>query len=173
MPIVERPLITADAIRQRVAELGNDISARYDASGLVLIPVLKGGCMFAADLMRHIAPPVHVEFIRARSYRGTLSSGTVEFSVLPEKSLAGRDVLIVEDILDTGATAAAILDRLAAERPRSLALCTLLDKPSRRLRDVRAEYVGFSIEDRFVVGYGLDFNEHYRNLPAIHVFEED
>ncbi len=171
--ISEVPLISSDAIQRRVVELGREISARYLAEPLVLVSVLKGGCVFTADVMRHIASPVHVEFIRARSYRGTVSSGAVEFSILPEQSLAGRDVLIVEDILDTGVTAAAIVDRLSAQHPRSMALCALLDKPSRRLCSVRADFTGFTIDNEFVVGYGLDFNEAYRNLPAIHVLEED
>jgi hypoxanthine phosphoribosyltransferase len=173
MRVRETPLIPARAIQRRVAELAVEISERYQDGDVLLIPVLKGGCVFATDLMRHLPGPVRVEFVRARSYRGTLSTGTVEFTVLPECSVAGQDVLIVEDILDTGHTAAAIVDRLAAQRPRSLALCTLLDKPARRVREVWPNFVGFTISDNFVVGYGLDYGELYRNLPAVHVLDPE
>lgn len=171
MEIGNEPLIGADAIQARVEDLGAEISEAYAGRTLTVIPVLKGACLFAADLVRHVSVPVHLEFIRAKSYRGTLSTGAVEFTVLPECSMTGCDVLVVEDILDTGHTAAAILDRLMADAPASLALCTLLDKPSRRVREVYADYVGFTIDNRFVVGYGLDCDEVYRNLPGVYVLE--
>lgn len=171
MGIGDTPLIAAEAIQARVHELGLEISRAYAGRTITMVPVLKGACLFAADLARQLTVPVQFEFIRAKSYRGTLSTGAVEFTILPECSMEGRDVLIVEDILDTGRTSAAIVDRIMAETPRSLALCTLLDKPSRRLRDVYADYVGFTIEDYFVVGYGLDHDEAYRALPGVYVLD--
>ena len=171
MHVSSRALISAEDIQARVAELGEAISEHYDGRALTVVAVLKGACFFASDLLRCLTVPVQVEFIRARSYRGAQSSGVVEFSVLPECSMEGRNVLVIDDSLDTGTTAVAIVDRLMSERPQSLALCTLLDKPARRQRDVYADFVGFTIDAAFVVGYGLDYDEAYRNLPAIHVLE--
>ncbi|HIJ73659.1 MAG TPA: hypoxanthine phosphoribosyltransferase [Candidatus Hydrogenedentes bacterium] len=186
MRIGEKPLIAAAAVQQRVAELAEAVSRDYACKhaygdgaehprgvGIVLVTVLKGGLPFAADLMRRLTIPVTLEFVRARSYKGVRSRGAVEFTHLPETSLAGKDVLLVEDILDTGVTAAAILDRLDAERPASLHLCTLLDKPARRQVDVRPRYVGFQIDNHFVVGYGLDYNEAYRELPDVYILHQD
>ena len=173
MRLSENPVLSEEAIRQRVAELGAQISAGSPAEGLVLVVVLKGALVFAADLMRHLGVSVEVEFIRARSYAGTESSGQVAVTTAPETPLAGRHVLVVEDILDTGRTTAAVLARLREENPASLSLCVLLDKPSRRCHAVTPDYVGFTIEDRFVVGYGLDFDQRYRDLPAVHEIERD
>lgn len=172
MRIANRPLISAEIIQARVAEMGEDISEHYAGRALTVVAVLKGACFFASDLMRCLTVPVHVEFIRARSYRGAVSSGKVEFTVAPECDMAERDVLIVEDILDTGQTAGAIVERLMADDPRSLAVCTLLDKPARREREIYADFVGFTIDNVFVVGYGLDYNERYRNLAGVYVLEE-
>jgi len=166
------PLLTEGELHARVAELARAISRDYAGRELVLVAVLKGGLFFAADLMRLLTVPVSLEFIRARSYKGVRSKGTVEFSYLPEQSLEGKDVLVVEDILDTGRTSAAILDRLETERPASLALCALLDKRAGREVDVPVRYAGTAIPDQFVVGYGLDYGEAYRQLPAIYVLEE-
>lgn len=167
----ERPLITANAIARRVAELGNAISTDYADRDLIMVVVLKGGLFFAADLARAIRRPMALEYVRARSYDGDRSTGAVEVAVVPEYPLAGAHVLVVEDILDTGRTTQIVLDMLADMRPASLALCTLLDKPARRIVPISANYVGFTIDDHFVVGYGLDFNERYRELPSIHVLE--
>ena len=166
-----RELLSAAQIAARVDELAAEITHGYGEEPLVLLPVLKGAAQFASDLMRRLDLDVRLEFIRAKSYEGTDSSGSVRFTVMPETSLEGMDVLIVEDILDTGRTCAAILRSLEAQRPKSLAICTLLDKPSRRIEGVKAAYTGFTIEDHFVVGYGLDHDERYRHLPGVHVLE--
>jgi hypoxanthine phosphoribosyltransferase len=166
-----RELLSPEQIAARVDELATEIARVYGDGPLVLLAVLKGAAHFASDLMRRLDLDVRLEFIRAKSYEGTDSSGTVRFNVVPEISLEGRDVLVVEDILDTGRTCAAILRKLEAQRPKSLAICTLLDKPSRRIESVEADYVGFTIEDHFVVGYGLDHDEQYRQLPGVYVLE--
>lgn len=174
MRLSEKPLIEEGAIADAVARLGREISGRHAGRGeLVLVVVLKGGTLFAADLMRRLDVPLSVEYIRAKSYDGTESLGDVNLPVLPEQPLAGKHLLVVEDILDTGRTTAAILKALAAQQPASLELCVLLDKPSRRVVPVEARYVGFTIDDHFVVGYGLDHDEHYRQLPAVYVLEND
>ena len=165
------PLLTSDRIRRRVDELARTISDDFAGRQLVMIVVLKGGLIFAADLMRRLSAPVVVDFIRARSYRQTNSTGHVEFTCLPELPLAGKHVLLVEDILDTGRTAAAIRERLLEEKPASLALCALLDKPGNRQAAITADYVGFTIDNQFVVGYGLDYEQDGRALPSIHILE--
>lgn len=166
-------LFAPDAIAARVAELAETISKEYADREPVLIGVLKGAFPFTADLIRRVTIPVTVDFIRARSYAGSESSGAVEFLLEPTIDLSGRDVLILEDILDTGVTAQAIRARLRARNPRSLRICTLLDKPSRRTEDIHADYVGFEIRDVFVVGYGMDLDENFRGLPGIHILERD
>ena len=172
----EPPLFSAAQIARRVAELAQridaDLAAHERPDDLLLIAVLKGGVVFASDLMRAMATPVSMDFIRARSYEGAESSGEVALTYLPERSVAGRHVLLVEDILDTGRTADIILKRLRAEHPAHLAFCALLDKPSRRQVEVEADYIGFTIDDLFVVGYGLDYNQRGRDWPAIHVLPE-
>jgi len=155
----EEPLLSAEAIASRVADLGNAIAERYDGAPVVLLCVLKGGLFFTADLARTLPGRATVDFIRAKSYDGVESTGTV--------------TLVVEDILDTGRTATAILERIREENPASVALCTLLDKPSRRVVPIEADFVGFTIGEYFVVGYGLDHDERYRELPAVHVLEPD
>ena len=173
MRLSERPLIARAEIDEEVRRLAREISARYaGGGGLVLVVVLKGATVFAADLMRCLdVHPLRIEYIRAKSYDGTHSVGKVDLTVMPDLSVAGQHVLVVEDILDTGRTTTAILKALEGARPASLELCTLLDKPSRRVVPVDAQYVGFSINDLFVVGYGLDYREDYRHLPEIHVLE--
>jgi len=177
MNLNKTPLLTAQEIQRRVGELAQAIDADYaervGENSLRLVVVLKGGIVFAADLIRCLATPLTIDFVRARSYEGTQSTGNVELSHLPDQPVAGAHVLVVEDILDTGRTTAAILERLRADGPASLAVCVLLDKPARRKLDVLAEYVGFTIEDHFVVGYGLDVQEHARQLPGIHVLKSD
>jgi hypoxanthine phosphoribosyltransferase len=158
-------LYSAEAIAQRVAELGAQISADYGDRPLVLIGVLKGSFMFMADLIRHIRCPVRIEFIGTKSYAGTSSSGEVQLTKDLDKPIEGEDVLLVEDIVDTGLTLNYLRQMLA--QPASLRIVALLDKPARRRIEVRANYVGFLIEDRFVVGYGLDFEQKYRNLQDV------
>ncbi len=168
MRLSDRPLISADRIRQRVDELAEAIDADHPDCDIVLVTVLKGATVFAADLMRRLQGCACLEFVRARSYAGTESRGHVEVTLLPEKPLEGRHVLVIEDILDTGRTTHAVLERLGAQNPAKLRLCTFLDKPARRIMPVTADYVGFSIDNHFVVGYGLDYEEKYRQLPAIY-----
>jgi hypoxanthine phosphoribosyltransferase len=156
-------------IRARVAALGRRIDADYRDKPLGLVVVLKGACVFAADLMRQITTPFTIDFISAASYgAGTRASGKVALSGLDALDLAGRHVLVVEDILDTGRTSAAILDQLGQLRPASLALCTLLRKPAAAGLELPVGYAGFNIPDEFVVGYGMDYAERYRNLRSIH-----
>lgn len=171
MRLSKEPLIPADAIHARVCALADRINEDYADKELVVVVVLKGGLLFAADLLRSLRVPLALEYIRAKSYDGDRSAGAVELKILPEQSLAGRHVLFVEDILDTGRTTAAILDFARNTNAASIALCVLLDKPSRRVSPVHAGYVGFTIGDSFVVGYGLDYDERYRELPAIHTLE--
>ena len=154
-------------IRQRVAELARGI--RHDCpEGLHLVAVLKGAFMFASDLVRQIPGDVSLDFVAVSSYAsGTTSSGEVRLLKDLDMPLAGRHVVIVEDIVDSGATLAYLCQVLRARGPVTLRTACLLDKPSRRLMDVRLDYVGFTIPDYFVVGYGLDYAEHYRNLPYV------
>jgi len=168
----ERPLITAAAIQRRVDELGAEIAAYYGEVPFTLVVVLKGALPFAADLMRAIgSATMAVEYVRARSYDGTASSGEVSITVTPEESVRGKHVLVIEDILDTGRTAKAILDYIESEGAASCVVCTLLDKPARREVPIAADYCGFTIDNHFVVGYGMDFNERFRELPAVFVLE--
>lgn len=171
MRLSQEPLFTADAIRARVAELGADITRDYAGRSLSLVVVLKGAALFSSDLMRAIKLEHTIEYVRARSYAGTQSTGSVEWLHLPEEELAGRHVLVTEDILDTGRTLHALSEKLHALGAASVEICALLDKPSRRILPVQAKYVGFTIEDRFVVGYGLDHDERYRHLDAIYCLE--
>ena len=169
----EHPLISADQIARRVAQLGEQISREYAGKHLVLLVILKGGVIFAADLMRQLTVPVIVEFIRVRSYQGMESTRSVDFLQLPECALADQDVLVIEDIADTGYSADAVVKWVHAQKPASSALCVLLDKPSRREKALHLDYVGFTVEDHFAVGYGLDHDQRFRELPAVYVLEED
>jgi len=173
MRLHEKPLIAAAEIEQRVSELAREISNDYAGREILLIAVLKGSIPFASDLMRRLTAPVLLDFVRARSYRDAESTGRVECTFFPEHDLEDRHLLLVEDILDTGRTASVILEMLRQARPASIALCTLLDKPSRRVVPMEADYVGFTIEDHFVVGYGLDFNEQGRELPSIFTLRKE
>ena len=164
-----RPLISARRIKNRVAELAGQISDDHQGAPLTLVIVLKGATIFAADLMRQITTPFTIDFIAAASYgQGTRSSGKVALCGLDRLDLGGRHVLVVEDILDTGRTSAAVLDRLRLRAPASLALCTLLLKPAAAALELPVGYAGFDIPDDFVVGYGMDYAERYRNLRGIH-----
>lgn len=166
-----RVLITADELRRRVQELGQQITQEYSGSSLVLVCVLKGSFIFAADLARAIDLPLEIEFLGVRSYGdSTESSGIVEVTQDLRRSVEGGNVLVVEDIVDTGLTSFFLLDLLRARRPASLRLCTLLHKPARRKVDVPLDYVGFTIEDRFVVGFGLDANQRFRHLPEVCIY---
>ena len=166
-------LFTPERIQERVGELGAEICAGYPAgSEFHLLSVLKGGVVFVADLMRAIARPVTVDFVRLASYgSGTRPAGPPRLTTDLDDDVAGRDVLIVEDMVDTGRTLARLIDLVRARRPRSLRTVALMDKPSRREVEVGVDHVGFTIPDRFVVGYGLDYGERYRNLPYIGVLD--
>jgi len=168
-------LLTEEEIAAKVAELGAMISADYAGRALALVSVLKGSLPFMADLMRSISIPVRIDLMEVSSYGGatTESSGLVRILKDLSASIEGQDVLIVEDIIDTGLTLNYLLRYLGGKRPASLRVCTLLDKPARRLVEIPIDYVGFTIPDRFVVGYGLDFDEHYRNLRFVGVLRPE
>ncbi len=165
-------LIDPEAIKSRIAELGKEITRDYAGRHLVLVCVLKGSFMFTADLSRAIDLPMRIEFLGVRSYgEGTTSSGVVQITQDLSRPIEGEDVLLVEDIVDTGLTIAHLLDLFRTRKPSSLKVCTLLHKPARTRIKVPVDYLGFTIEDRFVVGYGLDWAEKYRNRPDIAVVE--
>jgi hypoxanthine phosphoribosyltransferase len=159
-------------IAVRVKELGAQITKDYQDRSLVLVVVLKGSFVFAADLCRAIDLPLRVDFLGVRSYgEGTETSGVVQITQDLSKPIAGEDVIIVEDIVDTGLTIAHLMDLFRTRQPRSVNVCALLHKPARARVEVKIDYLGFTIEDKFVVGYGLDFGERHRNLPYIGVVE--
>lgn len=165
-------LITERQIQERVVELGARITRDYRDAIPLLVAVLRGAVVFHADLIRHIDLDLQVDFIAVFSYGpATRSSGQVQLIKDLESSIQGRQVILVEDIVDTGLTLNYLLGNLGSRRPASLRVCTLLSKPSRREVEVSLDYVGFEIPDRFVVGYGLDFDQKYRNLPYIAVLE--
>jgi len=170
---VQKPtvMLSAEAIAARVAALGETITRDYrDSSELVVVPILKGSFLFASDLIRQIDLDLSVEFLGLRSYgAGTESSGVVQITYDLTTSISGKDVLVVEDIVDTGLTMQYLRTNLATRNPRSVKLCSLLHKPARSRVPIPIDYLGFTIEDRFVVGYGLDYAEKYRNLPYIGV----
>ncbi len=165
-------LLDAQKIQARIAELGAQITKDYEGKRLVLVCVLKGSFVFTADLARVIDRELRVEFLGVRSYgEGTSSTGVVQITHDLSKPIEGEDVLIVEDIVDTGLTIAHLLELLHTRKPASLKVCALLHKPARTRVEVPIDYLGFTIEDKFVVGYGLDWGERYRNLPMIGVVE--
>lgn len=165
---IEEVLFSAEALSDRVAALGAEIDRDYVGKAPMLIGVLRGSFMFIGDLMRRITLPCTVDFMAVSSYGGgTSTSGQVRVVKDLSEDIEGRDIIVVEDILDSGNTLSYLLELLKARKPASIRLCTLLDKPSRHTKEVDVSYVGFTIPDAFVVGYGLDFDEKYRNLPYI------
>lgn len=169
-----RVLIPADKIAERVRELGAEIDADYPDGSICLVGILKGAIMFHADLARAISRPVRLDFIGISSYgKGKTSSGEVRLTRDLDTSIEGMDILIVEDIVDSGVTLSYLTQVLKQRRPKSVRIVTLLDKPDRRMRPVEVKYVGFRIPDEFVVGYGLDYAEDYRNLADVCVLEEE
>jgi hypoxanthine phosphoribosyltransferase len=171
-PELGEVLVTAEDLQRRVAELGEQISRDYADRSLLLVGVLKGAVFFLSDLMRFIDIPVEVDFMAVASYgSATDSSGVVRILKDLDVAIEGRDVLIVEDIVDSGLTLQYLLRNLGSRNPRTLEVCALLTKPERRKVDLPARYVGFEIPDRFVVGYGLDYAERHRNLPFVAVLE--
>lgn len=169
---VESILYSEEQLRQRVKELGAQITADYAGKEPVLASVLRGSYIFMADLTRAIDLPVTVDFMAVSSYgAGTKSSGQVEIKKDLSDSIEGRDLIIVEDILDSGNTLFYLMEILKARKPASIRICTLMDKPDRRTKPIVADYVGFTIPDAFVVGYGLDYDEKYRNLPYVGILK--
>jgi hypoxanthine phosphoribosyltransferase len=167
-------LLTAEQIAAKVEELGARVAADYASKDLVLVSILKGALPFLADLMRSTPIPLALDFLEVSSYGAeTESSGVVRILKDLAQPIEGRDVLVVEDILDTGHTLSYVLEHLRSQRPASLRLCVLLDKPARRVIPIAIDYRGFEIPDKFVVGYGLDYAERYRNLPFVGVLKPE
>ena len=171
MGLSKEPLFDADAIQARIGELAAELDVAFDGGPVVAVVALKGALPFAADLIREMKTPLELEVIRAKSYIGTESSGDVSVPVIPEGDLSGKTVLVIEDIIDTGSSIRAIYGALINLYPQRIHVVTLLDKPSGRTVDFEPDWTGFSIEDVFVVGYGMDHDEAYRQLPAIYTLE--
>lgn len=170
---IEKVLISEEALQKIVVDMGKKISEDYKDKDLLLVSVLKGSVIFMADLMRAITIPCNIDFMAVSSYgAGTKSSGVVKIIKDLDKNIEGKDLLIVEDILDSGNTLYYLRNLLAARKPNSIKICTLVDKPERREADIKADYIGGSVPNEFIVGYGLDYNEYYRNLPFIGVLKE-
>ena len=173
-PEIGEILVQPDELKQKVRDLGERISRDYADRDLLLVCVLKGAVFFLADLMRHISIPCEVDFMAVSSYgSATDSSGVVRILKDLDRAIEGRDVLIVEDIVDSGLTLQYLLRNLGARDPASLEVCALLTKPERRKVDLATKYVGFEIPDRFAIGYGLDHAERYRNLPYVAALKQD
>jgi len=171
---VESVLLSADELSKRVAEIGAEITADYVGKEILMIGVLRGAVLFMADLARAIKVPVAIDFMAVSSYgTGTSSSGVVRILKDLDEDVAGKHVLVVEDIIDSGLTLNYLLDNLKSRKPASIKLCTLLNKPERRKVSVKIDYNGFDVPDYFVIGYGLDYNEKYRNLPFIGILKPE
>lgn len=166
-------LLSEETIAQKIKELGELISKEYEGKEIHLICVLKGGVFFMTELSKHITVPVSIDFMAVSSYGdATVSSGRVRILKDLDESIEGKDVIVVEDIIDSGRTLSYLMEMLLTRKPKSLKLCTMLDKPSRREVEVFVDYTGFQIPDEFVVGYGLDYAQFYRNLPYIGVVQQ-
>ena len=168
MPQIDT-LIDANAIAERVEAMAQQINRDYEGKDVVVVPVLKGSFVFAADLVRHLAVPCRIDFLGLRSYEGESSTGVVQITSDLTKSIQDEHVIIVEDIVDTGLTMQYMLENLATRKPASVRLASLLHKPARTKVEIPIDYLGFTIEDVFVIGYGLDFDQRYRNLPYLGV----
>lgn len=165
-------LVSEQQLKDKVAQLGAQISQDYAGKDLVLVSILKGAVVFMADLMRAVTIPCSIDFMVGSSYgAGTTTTGQVKIIKDLDSDLSGKDVLIVEDILDTGVTLSNLVPMLKMRDPNSVRICAILDKPSRRRADIQADYIGFQVPDEFVVGYGLDYDEKYRNLPYVGVLK--
>jgi len=163
----QKVLIPQNRLQERVSELGHEISQAFEGKDIVLVAMLKGSFIFAADLLRAMKIPCTIDFMGISSYAGQTRSGIVRITKDLDESVAGRNVLLVEDIIDTGLTASYLLTTLKQRRPAGVDICTLLDKSARRIIDLPIAFRGFEIPDVFVVGYGMDYQQHYRNLPHI------
>ncbi len=170
---LQEVLISTEELSAGIEKLGEKISADYEGRCLTLVGVLKGSVFFLTDLARRVTSDVRLDFMMLSSYSGERSTGVVRILLDLKESIEGSDVLIVEDIVDSGLTMSYMLQNLGTRRPRSLEVCTLLDKPSRRRAEVPIKYTGFTIPDKFVVGYGLDYNGIYRNLPYVGVLKRE
>ena len=171
---VKTALVSEEQLKAKVAELGAQISRDYAGKNLVLVSILKGSVVFMADLMRAVSIPCNIDFMVVSSYGGSnTTSGLVKIIKDLDGDLSGKDVLIVEDILDTGVTLSNLVPMLKMRNPNSVKICTILDKPSRRKADIQPDYEGFQVPDEFVVGYGLDYDEKYRNLPYVGVLNPE
>jgi len=169
-----RVMLSEEKVNERIKELGEQISKDYEGKEVHMICVLKGSTFFTCELAKRITVPVSLDFMSVSSYgSGTESSGVIKIKKDLDEPLMGKDVLVIEDIIDSGRTLSYLLDLLNERQPASLKLCTLLDKPDRRVIDVNVDYTGFQIPDEFVVGYGLDYAQKYRNLPYVGVVEFD
>ena len=169
-----RELISAEDVAAKIARMGEQISKDYEGESVYLLCILKGGVFFTTELAKHITVPVNIDFMSVSSYGGeTVSSGIVRIVKDLDTPIEGKNVLIAEDIIDTGRTLAYLMEHLKQRKPKSLKLCTLLDKPDRRVSDVKVDYTGFEIPDEFVVGYGLDYDQRYRHLPYVGVIAFD
>ena len=168
-------LVTEDQIRKRSKELGEQITRDYEAEGKtpLLVALLSGSVPFLAELIKHIDLDVMYDFMDVTSYEGTISTGNIKILKDLERSVVGKDILLVEDIVDTGRTVNAVAGMMRNKGAASVKLVTLLDKPQKRVCDVNADYTGFQIDDYFVVGFGLDYNQHYRCLPYVGVLKDD
>ncbi len=167
-----RVLISEEEVEKRICKMGKEISKYYQGESVHLVSVLKGGVFFTCELAKRLTVPVSIDFMSVSSYgSGTKSSGVVKVIKDLDEHIEGRHVLVVEDIVDSGRTLSYLLENLKSRKPKSLRLCTLLDKPERRVTDVHVDYTGFEIPDEFVVGYGLDYKQQYRNLPYVGVVE--
>jgi hypoxanthine phosphoribosyltransferase len=171
MKLNKKPMFTSDQIQAQIDDMAEAINRHYGGKDLTVLIVLKGGLHFGSDLLRRLNGNVTVDFLRARSYEGEMSAGIVEVLIHPTEPLKGRHVLIVEDILDTGLTARALLDLVKKQQPASTAFCALFDKPSRREVRLDADFTGFTIDDHFLVGYGMDLDERYREFPDVYVMD--
>lgn len=165
--------VSEQEIKNRVAQLGEQISLEYADQEVTIVAVLNGSFIFCADLLRHLKCPVRIEFIAASSYEGMKSSGSVEIKMDLSKDIQNHHVILVEDIVDTGLTSTYLLDMLKKKNPRSLKFCAFLFKQAQMKHKVNVDYIGFDIEDKYVVGYGLDYNGLHRELPYIGVYREE
>ena len=172
---IQTVLVSEEQLRAKVAELGARISQDYAGKDLLLVSILKGAVVFMADLMRAVTIPCSIDFMVVSSYGGTNTetTGLVKIVKDLDADLTGKDVLIVEDVLDTGVTLSNLVPMLKMRNPSSVKICAILDKPARRKTDIAADYRGFEVPDAFVVGYGLDYNEKYRNLPYVGVLKPE
>lgn len=170
--VIGKPMFTVEQIQQRVKELAEIVSRDYEGKDLVAIGILRGAFMFFADLVRAIKVPLTIDFIVASSYVKTATTGEVKVYYDVREDITDRDVLLVEDIVDTGITLNHVRERLLLKRPRSLRICTFLDKKERRIVKIPIDYIGFEIPNEYVVGYGLDYENRYRNLPYIAIFKK-